>query len=76
MIQTLSYGWTPYSGTDGVDPLQVSVGLTLLLFQTGLDITSILSAKKKLEAKRKRHEKKEAKRAKKAAKKDPESVMT
>ena len=63
-------------GPDGVDPLQVSAGLTLLLFQTGLDITSILSAKKKLEAKRKRHEKKEAKRAKKAAKKDPESVMT
>ena len=52
----------------GVDPLQVSAALTLLLFQTGLDISSILSAKKKLEAKRKRHEKKEAKRAKKAAK--------
>uniref|UniRef100_A0A8C4ZXQ3 Solute carrier family 26 member 6 n=1 Tax=Gadus morhua TaxID=8049 RepID=A0A8C4ZXQ3_GADMO len=40
--------------------------------KTGLDITSILSAKKKLEAKRKRQEKKEAKRARKDAKKDRE----
>ena len=63
-------------GQDGVDPLQVSVALTLLPFQTGLDITSILSAKKKLEAKRKRQEKKEAKRARKDAKKDRELVMT
>uniref|UniRef100_UPI003AB02DF8 solute carrier family 26 member 6 n=1 Tax=Centroberyx gerrardi TaxID=166262 RepID=UPI003AB02DF8 len=37
--------------------------------KSGIDITKILSAKKKLEAKRKRHEKKEAKKAKKDAKK-------
>ncbi|XP_070767116.1 solute carrier family 26 member 6 [Enoplosus armatus] len=36
--------------------------------KSGIDITKILSAKKKLEAKRKRHEKKNAKKAKKAAK--------
>lgn len=35
----------------------------LFLFQSGIDITKILSAKKKLEAKRKRHEKKNAKKA-------------
>ena len=34
-------------------------------FQSGIDITKILSAKKKLEDKRKRHEKKIAKKAKK-----------
>lgn len=33
--------------------------------KSGIDITKVLSAKKKLEAKRKRHEKKEAKKAKK-----------
>lgn len=37
-------------------------------FQSGIDITKILSAKKKLEAKRKRHEKKMAKKAEKAKK--------
>ncbi|XP_071762911.2 solute carrier family 26 member 6 [Centroberyx gerrardi] len=37
--------------------------------KSGIDITKILSAKKKLEAKRKRHEKKEAKKAKRDAKK-------
>uniref|UniRef100_A0A8C4GFE2 Solute carrier family 26 member 6 n=1 Tax=Dicentrarchus labrax TaxID=13489 RepID=A0A8C4GFE2_DICLA len=36
--------------------------------KSGFNITKILSAKKKLEAKRKRHEKKNAKKAKKAAK--------
>ncbi|XP_035512371.1 solute carrier family 26 member 6 [Morone saxatilis] len=36
--------------------------------KSGINITKILSAKKKLEAKRKRHEKKNAKKAKKAAK--------
>uniref|UniRef100_A0A667WUZ8 STAS domain-containing protein n=1 Tax=Myripristis murdjan TaxID=586833 RepID=A0A667WUZ8_9TELE len=40
--------------------------------KSGIDITKILSAKKKLEAKRKRHEKKEAKKAKKD-KEEPES---
>ena len=40
------------------------------LFQSGIDITKILSAKKKLEAKRKRHEEKTAKKAKKTAKKN------
>lgn len=44
--------------------------------QTGLDITRILSAKKKVEAKRRRHEKKEAKRAKKDAKKNQELVRS
>ncbi|XP_040009815.1 solute carrier family 26 member 6 isoform X2 [Xiphias gladius] len=38
--------------------------------KSGIDITKVLSAKKKLEAKRKRHEKKIAKKAKKAAKKN------
>ncbi|XP_040904056.1 solute carrier family 26 member 6 [Toxotes jaculatrix] len=38
--------------------------------KSGIDITKILSAKKKLEAKRKRHEKKNAKKAKKAAKRN------
>ncbi|XP_067447772.1 solute carrier family 26 member 6 [Thunnus thynnus] len=38
--------------------------------KSGIDITKILSAKKKLEAKRKRHEQKIAKKAKKAAKKN------
>lgn len=36
--------------------------------QSGIDITKILSAKKKLEAKRIRHEKKVAKKAKKEQK--------
>uniref|UniRef100_A0A4W6G7L2 Solute carrier family 26 member 6 n=1 Tax=Lates calcarifer TaxID=8187 RepID=A0A4W6G7L2_LATCA len=40
--------------------------------KSGIDITKILSAKKKLEAKRKRHEEKNAKKAKKAAKKSAE----
>ncbi|KAJ3586793.1 hypothetical protein NHX12_013185 [Muraenolepis orangiensis] len=40
--------------------------------KTGLDISTILTAKKKLEAKRKRHEQEEAKRAKKAARKNQE----
>lgn len=38
--------------------------------KTGFDITKLLAAKKKLEAKRERHEKKEAKKAKKEAKKE------
>uniref|UniRef100_UPI0037E9C20C solute carrier family 26 member 6-like isoform X1 n=1 Tax=Semicossyphus pulcher TaxID=241346 RepID=UPI0037E9C20C len=38
--------------------------------KSGIDITKILSAKKKLEAKRKRHEKKNAQKAKKDAKKN------
>ncbi|XP_030590146.1 solute carrier family 26 member 6 [Archocentrus centrarchus] len=38
--------------------------------KSGIDITKFLSAKKKLEAKRKRHEKKEAKKAKKGLKKN------
>ncbi|XP_062283374.1 solute carrier family 26 member 6 [Scomber scombrus] len=38
--------------------------------KSGIDITKILSAKKKLEAKRKRHEQNLAKKAKKAAKKN------
>ncbi|KAM9350322.1 solute carrier family 26 member 6 [Symphorus nematophorus] len=38
--------------------------------KSGIDITKILSAKKKLEAKRKRHEEKNIKKAKKAAKKN------
>ncbi|XP_076598298.1 solute carrier family 26 member 6 [Chaetodon auriga] len=38
--------------------------------KSGINITKMLSAKKKLEAKRKRHEKKLAKKAKKAAKKN------
>jgi len=37
----------------------------LCFFQSGIDITKILSAKKKLEAKKKRHDKKNAKKAKK-----------
>ena len=45
------------------------------MFQAGIDITKILSAKKKLEEKRKRHEKKEAKKAKKAAKKDGQEMV-
>ncbi|KAG7271896.1 hypothetical protein CRUP_038148 [Coryphaenoides rupestris] len=44
--------------------------------KTGLDITRILSAKKKVEAKRRRYEKKEAKRAKKDAKKNQELVRS
>ncbi|XP_029993861.1 solute carrier family 26 member 6 isoform X2 [Sphaeramia orbicularis] len=39
--------------------------------KSGIDITKTLAAKKKLEAKRKRHEKKMAKKAKKDAKKNP-----
>lgn len=39
-------------------------------FQSGIDITKILSAKKKIEAKKKRHEENLAKKAKKAAKKN------
>ncbi|GLD45808.1 solute carrier family 26 member 6-like protein [Lates japonicus] len=42
--------------------------------KSGIDITKILSAKKKLEAKRKRHEEKNAKKAKKAAKKNTADV--
>ncbi|KAM6977372.1 solute carrier family 26 member 6 [Aplochiton taeniatus] len=42
--------------------------------KTGLDITKILSLKKKLETKRLRHEKKEAKKAKKAAKKNTQDM--
>ncbi|XP_029912187.1 solute carrier family 26 member 6 [Myripristis murdjan] len=42
--------------------------------KSGIDITKILSAKKKLEAKRKRHEKKEAKKAKKDAKKNAQDM--
>ncbi|XP_018530609.1 solute carrier family 26 member 6 [Lates calcarifer] len=42
--------------------------------KSGIDITKILSAKKKLEAKRKRHEEKNAKKAKKAAKKSAVDV--
>lgn len=38
--------------------------------KTGFDITKLLAAKKKLEAKRERHEKKEAKKAKKEVKKE------
>lgn len=40
------------------------------VFQSGININKVLSAKKKLEAKRKRHEKNLAKKAKKAAKKN------
>ncbi|KAJ3586795.1 hypothetical protein NHX12_013187 [Muraenolepis orangiensis] len=54
------------------DSMQVSIALVVLIFQTGLDISTILTAKKKLEAKRKRHEQEEAKRAKKAARKNQE----
>lgn len=46
------------------------------VFQSGIDITKILSAKKKLEAKRKRHEKKEAKKAKKDAKKNAQDMVS
>ena len=46
-----------------------------MLFQAGIDITKILSAKKKLENKRKRFEKKEAKEAEKAAKKNGQEMV-
>ncbi|XP_070695721.1 solute carrier family 26 member 6 isoform X1 [Pempheris klunzingeri] len=42
--------------------------------KSGIDITKILSAKKKLEAKRKRHEKENAKKAKKAAKRNAVNI--
>uniref|UniRef100_A0A7N6B3R0 SLC26A/SulP transporter domain-containing protein n=1 Tax=Anabas testudineus TaxID=64144 RepID=A0A7N6B3R0_ANATE len=42
----------------------------------GVDITKLLSAKKKLEAKRKRHEKEEAKKAKKAKKNADDMVRS
>lgn len=40
----------------------MSICIFLLIFKSGINITKLLSAKKKLEAKRKRHEKKMAKR--------------